>query len=593
MFLTYWLFNAYFFPKPEQTTTAKSTTEIVQKREALSKPVINLTNDGIIIFSDVKDGDIRYNFAGTEPTRNDELYQGIIEVSDPEEATKIRAKVFYGDQESHTAFYTKDLTKSEIVQGSDVEPVILENDKLKLILSPKDGLLSQVYAKEFKLGDDKIVQLIPEKNNLGVIEINNTDLSDLIYFKEVEENRVKFYLTDKSENIVFAKEYILQEDYRVDFNIYFNSAIYKKDYTIKVAGIADTENLNYKETNPDKYFKAKSMDYKFIALDTNEIVKEALTKLKSKEILSHTDNVKWAASRSKYFVISLFGDKVIADKKFVAKMDNESPAFDFIVENSDFEFEYEPYYFYLGPVDKDYIAAFDSTLIFDRVIERSWKWLHWLSKIFELVMQNLAKVIPNYGIVVIIFALLIKLILYPLTNKSFENSMKMQQVQPHLAAIQKKYKSDPMKMQQEMSKIKKEHGVSTLGGCLPMLIQMPIFFALYPTLRYSIALRGASFFGWLQDLSSPDPYYILPVIMGIFMFIQQKMMTSSQMNNTQEMDEKQEAMMQSQKMMAYILPVMMFFVFRKLPSGLVLYWTVFNILSIIQQHFINKKFRGR
>ena len=172
--------------------------------------------------------------------------------------------------------------------------------------------------------------------------------------------------------------------------------------------------------------------------------------------------------------------------------------------------------------------------------------------------------------------------------------MKMQRVQPYLTSIQKKYKSDPMKMQQEMSKVKKEHGVSTLGGCLPMIIQMPIFFALYPTLRYSIALRGASFVGWLQDLSSPDPYYILPIIMGIFMFIQQKMMTNTQMNNNSpEIDEKQQAMMQSQKMMAYIMPVMMFFFFRNLPSGLVLYWTVFNILSIIQQHFINKKFRGQ
>jgi YidC/Oxa1 family membrane protein insertase len=208
-------------------------------------------------------------------------------------------------------------------------------------------------------------------------------------------------------------------------------------------------------------------------------------------------------------------------------------------------------------------------------------------------MKSLAKVIPNYGIVIIIFAILIKLLLYPLTHKSFENSMKMQKVQPYLSEIQKKYKSDPMKMQQEMSKVKKEHGVSTLGGCLPMLIQMPIFFALYPTLRYSIALRGASFFGWLQDLSNPDPYYILPIIMGIFMFLQQRMMTSVQSQNTGNMDEKQEAMMQSQKMMAYILPVMMFFFFRNLPSGLVLYWTVFNILSIIQQHFINKKFRGQ
>jgi YidC/Oxa1 family membrane protein insertase len=401
-------------------------------------------------------------------------------------------------------------------------------------------------------------------------------------------------LKDVNEQILFAKEYVLKDDYNVDFNLYFASPNYKQNYVIKVPGIADTENLKYKETHPEKYFKSKAQDYKLIALDTNEIFKQTLAKLESNTYESSTDNVKWVASRSKYFVISLFSDKIVADKKFVGTMENKSPAFDLIIENSDFEYEIEPYYFYFGPVDKDYIETFDSTLIFDRVIERSWTWLHWLSKIFEMVMRSLAKVIPNYGVVIIIFALLIKLLLYPLTHKSFENSMKMQRVQPHLTAIQKKYKSDPMKMQQEMSKVKKEHGVSTLGGCLPMLIQMPIFFALYPTLRYSIGLRGASFFGWLQDLSNPDPYYILPIIMGIFMFLQQRMMTSSQTNNASgEIDEKQQAMVQSQKMMAYIMPVMMFFFFRNLPSGLVLYWTVFNILSIIQQHFINKKFRGQ
>ncbi len=594
MFLTYWLFNTYFFPKQQVNANQTSTQkEVKQEKEELSKPIINLTNEGILIFSDYQEGQIRFNFDGNEPTVNDNLYQGIIPVTDPDQVTKIRAKVFYNDQESKTAFYNKSLSKSDIIQASDIEPVVIENEKLRLTLSPKDGIITKVFLKDFTMGKEELVQLIPQQAALGIVELDNHDLENYIYFKEVEKNRVKFYLKDAEEQVIFAKEYSLAKDYQVDFNLYFNSQTFKEDYEIKVPGIADTENLTYKESHPDKYFKMKAQDYKLIALDTNEIFKETLAKLKTNKFESVTDNVKWVAARSKYFVISLFADKVVADKKFKAEMLNDSPAFNFLVEDSDFENEYEHFYFYLGPVEKDYIESYDATLIFDRVIERSWTWLHWLSKIFEIVMKSLAKVIPNYGIVIIIFALLIKLLLYPLTHKSFENSMKMQKVQPYLTEIQKKYKSDPMKMQQEMSKVKKEHGVSTLGGCLPMLIQMPIFFALYPTLRYSIALRGASFFGWLQDLSIPDPYYVLPIIMGIFMFLQQRMMTSVQANNNANMDEKQEAMMQSQKMMAYILPVMMFFFFRNLPSGLVLYWTVFNILSIIQQHFINKKFRGQ
>lgn len=594
MFLTYWLFNTYFFPKQQETPAQTSTAETVKEvKEVIAKPVINLTSNGILISSDYDDGEIRFNFDGNQPTVDDQLYQGIIPVTDEDQVTKLRAKVFYNNQSSSTAFYTKDLNKSEILQASNLQPVVLENEKIRLVLSPKEGVISQVFLKDFQMGKENIVQLIPEKANLGTIDIDGVDLSNLIYFKELTPTSVKFSLKDLNGQTILAKEYILKDNYQVDFNVYFTAANYKQDYVIKVPGIADTENLNYKKSSPEKYFKMKAQDYKLIALDTNEIFKETLAKLKSKEFESATDNVKWVASRSKYFVISLFADQIVADKTFKGMMENESPAFDLIVEDSDFEEDFEPYYFYLGPIEKDYVESFDSALIFDRVIERSWSWLHWLSKIFEIVMKYLAKVIPNYGIVIIIFATLIKLLLYPLTHKSFENSMKMQRVQPYLTAIQKKYKSDPMKMQKEMGKVKKEHGVSTLGGCLPMIIQMPIFFALYPTLRYSIALRGASFFGWLQDLSSPDPYYVLPIIMGIFMFIQQRMMTSNQTQNSPDMDEKQQAMMQSQKMMAYILPVMMFFFFRNLPAGLVLYWTVFNILSIVQQHFINKKFRGQ
>ena len=251
----------------------------------------------------------------------------------------------------------------------------MENDKLRLVLSPKDGVISQAFAKDYVMGKDKIVQLIPEKANLGTIEIEGTDLTNLIYFKEVTKTSVKFYLKDVNDQIILAKEYRLTDNYQVDFNLYFTSANYKHDYVIKVPGIADTENLSYREKHPDKYFKTKAIDYKLIALDTNEIFKETLVKLAklgpNEFEKSSTDNVKWVAARSKYFVISLFADKIEADKKFVGKMENNSPAFDLIVEDSDFQNEYEEYCFYLGPVEKDYIEAYDSALIFDRVLNEA------------------------------------------------------------------------------------------------------------------------------------------------------------------------------------------------------------------------------
>jgi YidC/Oxa1 family membrane protein insertase len=120
-----------------------------------------------------------------------------------------------------------------------------------------------------------------------------------------------------------------------------------------------------------------------------------------------------------------------------------------------------------------------------------------------------------------------------------------------------------------------------------MLFQMPVFFALYTVLRFSLDMRQAHFVGWLKDLSEPDPYYILPILMGVFMIVQQLMMNPKK-EQVEQMDEKQQAMQQSQKMMAYIMPVILFFVFKSMPAGLVLYWTVFNVLSIIQQYYLQK-----
>jgi len=165
----------------------------------------------------------------------------------------------------------------------------------------------------------------------------------------------------------------------------------------------------------------------------------------------------------------------------------------------------------------------------------------------------------------------------------------MQQINPLMKEIQAKYKSDPKKMNDELRALYKEHGVNPMGGCLPMLLQMPILFAIYPIFRYSINLRQSDFL-WLPDLSEPDPYFILPIVMALFMFLQQKLMAPSKAK-LDEMDEKQKAAMQSQRMMMYMMPLLMLFFFKSLASGLVLYWTVFSVIGTIQQIFIKKKFK--
>jgi YidC/Oxa1 family membrane protein insertase len=185
-----------------------------------------------------------------------------------------------------------------------------------------------------------------------------------------------------------------------------------------------------------------------------------------------------------------------------------------------------------------------------------------------------------YGLVLISFGILVRLLLWPLNQKAMRANMQLQAVQPLMKEIQEKYKNDPQKVQQEMFKLYKEHGVNPLGGCWPMLLPMPVLFALFFVFQNTIELRGASFL-WLPDLSRPDPLYIIPVIMGLSMYGLSKVGQMGMEPNPQA------------KMMLYIMPVMMTFLFLNFASGLNLYYAVSNIASIPQQWLLARERQRR
>lgn len=193
----------------------------------------------------------------------------------------------------------------------------------------------------------------------------------------------------------------------------------------------------------------------------------------------------------------------------------------------------------------------------------------------------------NYGIDIILLTILIKIIFYPLSVKSYKSMKEMQKLQPQIAKLKEKYKNDREKLNKEMMDIYKQKKVNPLGGCLPMVIQIPVFFALYKVLMSAIEFRHAPFFLWINDLAAPEdlfsfsvagftvPLRLLPFIMGLTMLIQQKMTPTS-------VDPIQEKMM-------LFMPIVFTFLFWGFPSGLVLYWLVNNVISIAQQYYINKK----
>jgi YidC/Oxa1 family membrane protein insertase len=228
------------------------------------------------------------------------------------------------------------------------------------------------------------------------------------------------------------------------------------------------------------------------------------------------------------------------------------------------------YRLYFGPKDLDILKAQGSRL--EEVID--FGWFSALAKPLLHSLKFFYKYIQNYGVAIIIITVILKILFFPLTHKSYKSMKEMQKLQPKMNALKEKYKNDRDAMNRAVMELYKTHKVNPLGGCLPMVIQIPVFFALYKALMFSIELRHAPFILWIQDLSARDPYYVTPIIMGVTMVVQQKMTPS-------QMDPMQQKMMMA-------LPVVFTFMFLNFPSGLVLYWLVNNILTIAQQAYINK-----
>ncbi len=202
-------------------------------------------------------------------------------------------------------------------------------------------------------------------------------------------------------------------------------------------------------------------------------------------------------------------------------------------------------------------------------------WFGIIARPLVQMLHFFNKYVHNYGIAIIILTILIKLAFYPLSQKSYKSMGKMKEVQPKLAKIKEKYKDDKARINKEMMDLYRTHKVNPFGGCLPIVVQIPVFFALYRALMVAIELRHAPFFGWIVDLSAKDPYYITPLIMGATMFLQQKM--------TPTTGDAMQA-----KMMLF-MPIIFTFMFLNFPAGLVLYWLVNNVLSIGQQYMVMRQ----
>ena len=323
------------------------------------------------------------------------------------------------------------------------------------------------------------------------------------------------------------------------------------------------------------------------------LINNSVEQIKIKDIEDqslYSGVLAWIALQSRYFITSIIPkNPVEADMKLIEQPDNVVEnrlmgPLEMVPPNTRLSRNFDLFF---GPKSLQVLSQYENGL--ERVVH--FGMFDFIAKPCLWLMNFLYSFIPNYGIAIIILTTIIKLLLWPLGNKSYKSMNEMKKIQPLMAEIREKYKNDKKKMNEELMGLYKIYKVNPVGGCLPMALQIPVFFALYRMLYESIELRHAPFVGWIDDLSAPDrlfqfdlaipmmqpPYGIpvLTIVMGATMLLQQKM-------SPPPGDPAQAKMMM-------FMPILFTVIFINFPAGLVLYWLVNNILSISQQYYISKK----
>ena len=460
------------------------------------------------------------------------------------------------------------------------------------VSSVNGGSIQSFLLKDFLTADSLEVNTISrsKKNNLEIeVKDLNGDPLPLNGNWELskEPSRTSSHLDKNLEYRleVFKNKFIKKslsfspDNYAIEINLDFSDIkdlIYRDVRFSWKGGLSSTE----KDSVDDKtYFKVAVYQGKEI-----EDLKVKEGQNETKKLIGSTD---WGAIRTKYFISALIpkSPENIRYAEISGKSSNkEEYDLSFVFDC----FEETAFTLYLGPLEYEKIKALGVEL--DEIMDFGWSFIRPISKGVLYSLTRMHNYIPNYGVVLIVFSLLVKILVYPLTKKSYQSTSAMQEIQPEVNKLREKFKNNPQKLNQATMQLYKTKGVNPLGGCLPMLLQMPLLFALFQVFRTTIELRNEPFIWWIKDLSAPDviinlpfsiPLYgdhiaFLPILMALSTYVQQKMMSGG-------------IQQPQQKMMQNIMMVFFFLIFNNFPSGLNLYYTLFNVLTIAQQKLIPNK----
>jgi YidC/Oxa1 family membrane protein insertase len=435
-------------------------------------------------------------------------------------------------------------------------------------------------AETPKTKSKELVELVNVKNDMPYpltvsFPQSSVDIPPDTVF-EANVSKLDLLNTKEKKSLTFTQTY--NNKIKVEKIFTFDSDNYTIGLDVKVINLTSealtqTPQLSWLQyVDPRQETDSYGHDGPVISV-ARSIEQQDLKKISKEKSLG--PNVLWGAYESKYFIASVIPPNPSLTNVTVVRDMNDVVSVNIkglkeIIPGK--QINNINYVLYLGPKDYETLKTLNVGLE-DSIDFGSW--LKWLAIPLLYVLNFLNQFAHNYGLAIIILTLLIKIIFWPLGNMSYKSMKEMQKIQPQIKELQNKYQNDKAKLSQETMAMYKAHKVNPFGGCLPMLIQIPVFFGLYKTLLYCIELRHSPFIWWLQDLSAKDPYYITPIIMGVTQFIQQKM--------TPSMGDPMQA-----KIMLF-MPVIMTFFFLNFPSGLVIYWLFNNILGIGQQLYINKK----
>ena len=473
------------------------------------------------------------------------------------------------------------------------------------------GKITKWILYDYLGPDSNPVKMLHNLNsgNLGIRFTDiNRDTIDLSSFNWVSAQENQSFITlnnEESTEVSFYTELNNGSIIRKTFR--FNAEKYDFTLTLDVPALAgatiDNRYTIFWDTpllSTERYINDDMQYARGLALLGGEL--EEIDASEGKIEREYFDgSVSWAATRTKYFTAVIIPERNSSNRvmlKSSGRTTNDGNLYKSygislnipVIKPSGSSTH--TFTIYLGPISADILKSYQVNL--QKMMNFGWGFVRPIGRIVLWSFVKLHTIIPNYGFVIIIFSILIKILVYPLTHKSYVSMKKMQDLQPVIAELKKKYKDDQPTMQKKQMQLFKEKGVNPLGGCLPMLIQMPLLFALFTVFRSTIELRGAGFIWWITDLSSQDtlftlpfslPIYgpnvnFLPIFMGFTMYLQQKYSGQSSTN-------------EQQKLMGYFMPVFMVLFFNTFPSGLNLYYSLFNIFSVIQTKYLSNGILSR